>query len=214
MITIFSQIGIDADQLGDAVAHAGGRQIDHAGVEAVTVIDAFAHVVVDWDVAERRGQHLAAAAGRRAEHDVAAGEGVADRRDLARFAAQDVEDADAVLARGEIGERGDAKIVGEALDTLLEHRDAPGSAVAGSLCYAPLASMPSFAAMAARPPARIQVVHVLGVVDDLGDRAVEAEEAVGQAELVAGFGERAHAAHEVRPAAADHDDTAAWGRGG
>ena len=49
------------------------------------------------------------------------------------------------------------------------------------------------------------LIDVLGVVHDLGDRAVEAEEAIGQAEIFAGLGERAHAADEVGSAAADHD---------
>ena len=73
------------------------------------VVDAFADVVVDGDVASGRGQHLAAAAGRGAEHDIAAGEGVAGRRHLPRFAAQDVEDGDAVRARRDLGERGDRR---------------------------------------------------------------------------------------------------------
>src|ERR1700731_3475889 len=49
-------------------------------------------------------------------------------------------------------------------------------------------------------------VDLLGVVDDFGDSAVEAEEAVRQAEIVAGFPQRAEAAHEVRAAAADDDE--------
>ena len=90
------ELGIDADELGDAVAHAGRRQVDDAGVEGEAGVEAFAHVVVDGNVARRRRQHLAAAAGRGAEHDVAAGEGVAHRRHLARFAAENVEHADPV----------------------------------------------------------------------------------------------------------------------
>ena len=34
MITIFSKVRVDADELGNAVADAGRRQIDHAGVES------------------------------------------------------------------------------------------------------------------------------------------------------------------------------------
>ena len=65
--------------------------------------------------------------------------------------------------------------------------------------------MPSVAAISSRPPARIHGVDALGVVHDLGDRAVEAEEAVGQPEALQRLGEVAHAAHQVRPAAADDD---------
>ncbi len=64
---------------------------------------------------------------------------------------------------------------------------------------------PSFAAIAARPPLLHPVVDLLRIIDDLGDRAVEAEKAVGQAEAVQGLGERAHAAHEIGAAAADDD---------
>src|SRR5688572_26933112 len=42
------------------------------------------------------------------------------------------------------------------------------------------------------------------VVDDLAHRRVEAEDAVGDAERVAGVAQHAHAAHQVRPAAPDH----------
>ena len=41
--------------------------------------------------------------------------------------------------------------------------------------------------------------------DHLADVGIEAEQAVRQAERVAGVAQRAHAAHQVRPAAADHD---------
>ena len=47
-------------------------------------------------------------------------------------------------------------------------------------------------------------VDLRGVLDDLADVGVEAEQAVRQAERVAGVAQRAHAAHQVRPAAADH----------
>ena len=184
---------VDADQLGDAVAHARGRQVDHAGVERVAGVQALAHVVEHRDVADRRLQHLAAAPRRGAEDDVAAGERVAGRRHLARFAAQDVEHADAVAAGGQVGQRVDAQVVGKAGDALGIHGGAPQA--------------PRGCRAAARPRAAAglhPVVDLLGVVDDLGDRAVEAEEAVGHAERVAGVGQRAEAAHQVRPAAADH----------
>jgi hypothetical protein len=56
------EVGIDADQFGDAVAHAGWRQIDDAGIEGQAVIQAFAHIVVDRDVTQGRRQDLTAAA--------------------------------------------------------------------------------------------------------------------------------------------------------
>ena len=59
----FLKAGIDADQLGDAIAHARWRQIDDAGIEGEAVVEAFAHIVVDRDVALCRRQDLAAAAG-------------------------------------------------------------------------------------------------------------------------------------------------------
>ena len=115
------EIGIDADKLGDAVAHAGRRQIDNAGVEGETVVEAFTDIVVDRDVADRRRQHLAATAGRRPEHDIAAGKGVADRRDLARLAAENVEHANPVCARGDIGRASYAEIIGKPSMPRLEH---------------------------------------------------------------------------------------------
>ena len=108
-----AQPRVDADQFGHAVAHARGRQVDDAGVERVAGVQPFAHAVEDGDVADRGRQHLAAAARRGAEHDVAAGEHMAGRRDLARLAAQDVEDADTVAAGRHVGQRVDAQVVGE-----------------------------------------------------------------------------------------------------
>src|SRR6516165_3462516 len=48
-------------------------------------------------------------------------------------------------------------------------------------------------------------IDILGVVHDFRDGAVETEKAVRKVERVAGLGERAHSAHEVWPAATDHD---------
>ena len=45
----------------------------------------------------------------------------------------------------------------------------------------------------------------LGVVDDLADRGIEAEEAIGQAQRLDRVLQGGHAADQVRPAAADHD---------
>ena len=141
------QAGVDPHQLGDAVAHPRGRQVDDAGVEGVPGVEPLADVVVDRDVAGRRLQHLAGAARRGAEDDVAAGEGVARRRHLARLAAHDVEHADPVVAGRDVGQRADAEVVGDALDAALEHVSPSRQAAART---------PSVAAISARPPARIQ----------------------------------------------------------
>ena len=101
MMTIFCRPVVDPDELGDAVAHPGRRQVDDAGGEGEPGVEPLAHVVEDRDVADRRLQHLPAAPRRGAEDDVAAGEGVADRRHLPALAAQDVQHANPVLARGD-----------------------------------------------------------------------------------------------------------------
>ena len=150
---IFSRSGIDPDQLGHAVAHRRGRQVDHAGVEAVAGVEALAHRVEHRHVADRRLQLLAAAAGRGAEDDVAAGEGVADRRHVAGFAAQDVEHADPVVARRDLGQRVDADEVFEAGDALLVHGCC--SSISGAWVQAAL-RMPRRCATCSRPPAFIQ----------------------------------------------------------
>ena len=140
------QARVDADQLGHAVAHARRRQVDDAGVERMPGVQAFAHVVEHRDVADGCLQHLAAAAGRGAEGHVAAGEGVAGRRDLARFAAQDVEHADAITASGEIGQRVDADEVREGRNALSMH----GVGLLGSVQA--VAATPRRRAICSRPP--------------------------------------------------------------
>ena len=140
---------VDAHQFGDAIAHARRRQVDDAGVEGQAGIEAFADVIEDGDIADRRRQDLPAAARRRAERDVAAREGVADRCDLFGFATQDVENAHAILALCDLVERIDAEIIGEPVNTIfLEHGYV-------SLSQA-LGFRPSLAAICARPPAIIQ----------------------------------------------------------
>ena len=115
------ELGIDPDQLGDAVPGAGRRQVDHTTVEAVPRLEALSDIVVDRDSADRRFQDLATAAWRGAEHHVAARVGVPDGSDVARLAAQDVEHADPIIAGGDLVERADAHVVLEAADALLEH---------------------------------------------------------------------------------------------
>ena len=99
-----AQFLIHTDQLRHAVARAGRRQVDHAAIEAMAVRKALAHVVVDRNVAGRRLQHLAATSRGRTEDDVAAGIRVTHRRHFARFAAQDVEHAHAVVGRCDLRE--------------------------------------------------------------------------------------------------------------
>ena len=147
------EFGIHPDQLGHAVARGAGRQIDHAAVEAVAVVEALAHAVIDRDRAGRGVEGLAAAPRRGAEHDVAARPGVADRGDLGRFAAENVEHADAVLARRDLGQRADAHEVLEVAVALLVH---VGSPLSFRLQAARAGAAPRRAAISSRPPAFIQ----------------------------------------------------------
>src|SRR6516165_11445893 len=78
------QSGIDTDELRDAIADTGRRQIDDSCVEGKAGIEAFADVVEDRNIADRSWQNLAASSGRGAEDDVAAGKSVTNRRDLPR----------------------------------------------------------------------------------------------------------------------------------
>ena len=103
--------GIDARKLCYAVAHAGRRQVDDAGIEGEPRIEAFAYAVEDRDVADGRLQHLAAPARRGTEHHIAAGEGMAHRRDLPGFAAKDVEHAHSIGGGSDLIEQIDAEIV-------------------------------------------------------------------------------------------------------
>ena len=114
-------IPVDADQFENTVAHGGRRQVDHADVEFVAIIDALADVVIDRDRAGRGLQHLAPAARRCAEHDIAARIGMADRRDAARFVAEDIQHANPVLAGRHFGQRVDADEILELIDTRIAH---------------------------------------------------------------------------------------------
>src|SRR5215470_15114871 len=91
------EVTIDTDEFCYAATHTGGRQVDDAGIEDMSVVKPLTHVVVNRYIADGRLQHLPAPPRRRPEYDVASGECVADRRHLPRFAAQDVEHADPVL---------------------------------------------------------------------------------------------------------------------
>src|SRR5204863_2948811 len=112
---------IDANQFGDAVARGGWRQIHDAAIEAMAGGKTFTHIVVDRNVADFRLEHLPTASRRCAIHDISAGIFVADRRDLARLAAEDVEHANTVVARRDLGERADADVVLEVCDSLSVH---------------------------------------------------------------------------------------------
>ena len=110
------QFGVHPQQLRDAVARSRRRQVDDAAVESVAVVDALEDIVVHGHSADWRLQPLAAPSGRRAEDDVAAGIVMANRRDLARFAAHDVEHADAIVAGGDLRQRFDADVILESAD--------------------------------------------------------------------------------------------------
>src|SRR5262249_29996304 len=119
------ELRIDAHELCNTVADAGRGQVDNAGVERMPVIDPFADIVVSGNITCRRRQHLAASPRRSPEHNVPAGKRMADRRHLSRFAAQNVEDADSILSRGDPVERADPEIVGKTLDASFEHARPP-----------------------------------------------------------------------------------------
>jgi hypothetical protein len=62
------EIGVDSDQFSDAIANTRWRRMDDAGVEGEAVIEAFAHIVVNGDVALGGGQNVASTSGRCPEH--------------------------------------------------------------------------------------------------------------------------------------------------
>src|ERR1700730_14460971 len=102
---------------------------------------------------------------------------MADRRHLSRFAAHNVEDADAILTRGDPVERADPEIVGETLDASLEHARPPAGR--GRLLTRPQSEMRrDLGATAGLHP----FIDALSVVDDFRDGAVETEETVGEIE--------------------------------
>ncbi len=160
-MTIFSISPVDADQLEHAVAHRGRRQVDHADIELVSVVEALADVVIDGDRADRRLQHFAAASRRCAEHDVAARIRMADRRDAARLVAEDIQHANPVLAGGQFGQRIDADKILELLDFWIAHRNpqrpcSHGAVIGKWLCLPGQPAKPSFLASISRPPFFIQ----------------------------------------------------------
>ena len=141
---------MNSDELGYTVANAGRGQINDARVEGKASIEAFAHIVEDRNITDRSWQNLAASARRRAEHDVAAGKCVTDRRDLSRLAAEDVEDANPVVARGNFIERGDSQEVRKTFNAAFEHTLLRHSTAAYAAFF-----RPRCAAICARPPAFI-----------------------------------------------------------
>ena len=117
------ELGIHADELSDAVSGSRWREIDHAAIEAMPVIQSFEDVVVDGHVADRCLQHLPAAPRRSTEHDVATRIGVTYGRHVARLAAQDVEHAHAIVAGGNLRERADAHEILEIPNAASVHPD-------------------------------------------------------------------------------------------
>src|SRR5208282_4890470 len=134
------QIGIDAYELGDPVAGAGGRQVDHTAIETVPGLKAFEDVVENRNIADRRLQYLAPAPGRSTEYDVATRISVSDGRNLTRFAAQYVQDAHAVFPRRDLGEGACAHVVLELTDTSLVHAGLlyPGIFRVAAICARPV----------------------------------------------------------------------------
>jgi len=115
------EFGIHANQFGDTVARRGRWQIDHAAVETVAVLQTLEHVVVHGDIADRRFQHLPTPPRRRAENDVAARIRMANRRDLARLAAEYVQHAHTVFAARRLRKRADANVIFEFTCALSVH---------------------------------------------------------------------------------------------
>jgi hypothetical protein len=115
------EIRIDSDQLGDTVPRGRRREVDDTAIEAMAGIEALADIVVDGDVADRSLQHLPLTPGRSAEHDIAPRISVPHRRDLARLAAEDIENADAILARCNLSEGADADVIFEISDIIASH---------------------------------------------------------------------------------------------
>ncbi len=148
------ELRVHAHQLGDAVAHAGGGQIDDAAVEREPVVEPFPHIVVDRDVAHRRREHLAAAPRRSAENHIATGKSMTDRCNLSRLPTHDIEDAHAIGTHSHITQRVDAEVVGKSRDALLVH--GPLLGLAQFACC-----RPKWAAISLRPPAFIQASTAL-----------------------------------------------------
>src|SRR5574337_851592 len=164
---------------------------------------------------------------------------MAHRRDLGRFAAEDIEHAHPVVPGGDLGQGTDPHEVAEVAYSLLEHAVSPGfcwwwgrsfrraASIRGRRVRrahqnrrwgtngargAPYADVSlrclnhanaepgrDFRAAAGLHP----FIDAAGVVDDLAHRRIEAEDAVGHAQALAGIAEHAHAADEIRPAATD-----------
>src|SRR5690349_7977425 len=105
----------------------------------MTGVKPFADVVEDRNVADRRLEHPPSPSGRSSKDDIAAGKCMAHRADVARFPAENVEDADAVLAGRDVGKRADTQVIGQRLGERGAHA-------------ARLRSMPIRADISARPP--------------------------------------------------------------
>ena len=91
----------------------------------MTVLEPLPDVVVHGDIADPGFEHLTAPARRGSEHHVAARIFMADRGDVARFSAEDVEHADAILARRNLRERADPHVIFEVAYALPVHVDLP-----------------------------------------------------------------------------------------
>ncbi len=71
---------VHANKLGDAIAHAGRRQIDDARVEGVAIVQAFPDAIINGNAAYWGCKNLSLTAWRGSKHDIAARKRVAHRR--------------------------------------------------------------------------------------------------------------------------------------
>ena len=116
-----AKLRVDPDQFGHAVAHARGRQVDDAGVEAVPGVQPLADVVVDRNVARRVFSTCPARPGEVPNTTLPPEKawlvGVTCRLSPpAMFSTQTRSSR-----RGDLRQRPDAEIVGNALDALMKH---------------------------------------------------------------------------------------------
>src|SRR5262249_46308565 len=127
----------------------GRRKVHDAGIEREPVIETFADIVVDWDIAGWGRQHLAASSRRRPEHHIAVGECVAYRRHLSGLSAEDVKHANSVTALGHLAEGADTEVIGKSINALLVHARLFLAAAQWTCCR------PKCVAISFRPPAFI-----------------------------------------------------------
>ena len=110
---------VDAHQFERSVAHRRRRQMDHADIEVVAVVETFADIIIDGYWADGGFKHFAAPPGRGAEHDVAPRIGMADGSHGAQLVAKNIQNADIVFARGNVCQRSYAHEILKLLESMM-----------------------------------------------------------------------------------------------